>query len=87
MTSILDWINVGEVSAERDKNLTHYFYDAGVSKEIIDNPKQYLLLGRKGAGKIAVFLHLTRKPKELFERLILLLAFRCKVTTGRHINC
>lgn len=67
MTSILDWINVGEVSAERDKNLTHYFYDAGVSKEIIDNPKQYLLLGRKGAGKTAVFLHLTRKPKELFE--------------------
>lgn len=66
MTSILDWLNVGEVSAERDKNLAHYFYDAGVSKEIIDNPKQYLLLGRKGAGKTAVFLHLTRKPKELF---------------------
>lgn len=66
MTSIVDWLNVGEVSAERDNNLAAYFYDAGVSKDIIGNPKQYLLLGRKGAGKTAVFLHLTRKPNELF---------------------
>lgn len=67
MTGILDWLNVGEVSAERDQNLASYFYDAGVSKNIIANPKQYLLLGRKGAGKTAVFLHLTRKPADLFK--------------------
>ncbi len=66
MTSILDWINVGDVSAERDNNLAEYFYDAGVSKNIINNSKQYLLLGRKGAGKTAVFLHLASKPANLF---------------------
>lgn len=66
MSSIVDWLEVGEVSAERDNNLANYFYDAGVSKYIIENPKQYLLLGRKGAGKTAVFLHLSRKPEELF---------------------
>lgn len=68
MTGIIDWLNVGEVSAERDNNLAAYFYDAGVSKNIINNPKQYLLLGRKGAGKTAVFLHLTRKPEDLFAK-------------------
>lgn len=67
MSSILDWINVGDVSAERDQNLAKYFYDAGVSKNIIDNAKQYLLLGRKGAGKTAVFLHLQSKPGSLFK--------------------
>ncbi len=56
MIKIIDWINVGDVYAERDNNLSEYFYDAGVSKNIINNPKQYLLLGRKGAGKTAVFL-------------------------------
>jgi hypothetical protein len=68
MVGILDWINVGEVSAERDHNLAAYFYDAGVSKNIINNSKQYLLLGRKGAGKTAVFLHLTGKPDALFGK-------------------
>lgn len=67
MPNILDWINVGDVSAERDQNLSKYFYDAGVSKSIINNPKQYLLLGRKGAGKTAVFLHLTGKPPTIFS--------------------
>ena len=66
MINILDWINVGDVSAERDNNLSEYFYDAGVSKNIINNPKQYLLLGRKGAGKTAVFLHLASRPSSLF---------------------
>ena len=66
MNNILDWIDVGDVSAERDNNLSKYFYDAGVSKKIINNPKQYLLLGRKGAGKTAVFLHLSSRPDNLF---------------------
>lgn len=68
MSNILNWINVGDVSAERDNNLAEYFYDAGVSKNIINNPKQYLLLGRKGAGKTAVFLHLSSRPKKLFSK-------------------
>lgn len=59
---ILDWINVGKVAAERDEELQNYFYDAGISKQIVDNPNIFLMLGRKGAGKTAVFLHLSRKP-------------------------
>lgn len=64
---ITDWIDVGEVSAERDPNLSKYFYDAGVSASVVRNPKQYLLLGRKGAGKTAVFLHLRSKPETVFR--------------------
>ncbi len=64
---ITEWIDVGEVSAERDPNLQKYFYDAGVSKSLVANPKQYLLLGRKGAGKTAVFLHLVAKPQSVFR--------------------
>lgn len=67
MENIADWVSVGEVSAERDSNLSNYFFDAGVSKSIIDSSKQYLLLGRKGAGKTAVFLHLASKPNNLFK--------------------
>ena len=63
----LDWIAVGPVSAERDRNLKHYFYDAGVSEEIIRDPTRYLILGRKGAGKTAVFMHLREKPSGLFH--------------------
>ncbi|MFZ3141313.1 P-loop ATPase, Sll1717 family [Polaromonas sp.] len=67
MENLVDWVSVGEVSAERDSNLSNYFFDAGVSKAIIDSSKQYLLLGRKGAGKTAVFLHLASKPSNLFK--------------------
>ena len=55
---ILDWIDVGKVAAERDDNLHHYFYDAGLSRRLIDSNSSFLMLGRKGAGKTAVFLHM-----------------------------
>ena len=67
MIALQNWISAGEVSAERDKNLKHYFYDAGVSRDIVSNDKQYLLLGRKGAGKTAVYLHLISRPAALFK--------------------
>ncbi len=53
--SILDWIEFGKVSAERDDNLSAYFYDNGVLKSVIGSPTGFLLLGRKGAGKTALF--------------------------------
>jgi hypothetical protein len=65
--NVLDWIGVGEVSAERDENLVHYFFDAGVSQKILSNKKQFLLLGRKGAGKSALFEFLKAKPESLFD--------------------
>jgi hypothetical protein len=66
--SIIDWIDVGEVSAERDANLDKYFYDAGVTKKIVLNKQQFLILGRKGAGKTAVYLHLISKPTSIFDK-------------------
>lgn len=58
---------MGEVSAERDNNLVHYFYDAGVSRNLVNNKRQYLLLGRKGAGKTAVYMNMLSRPLEVFK--------------------
>jgi len=63
----IDWLSVGDVSAERDQHLKDYFYDAGVTQSLVSNPKSYLLLGRKGAGKTAVFLHLLSRPSDVFS--------------------
>jgi hypothetical protein len=57
--SILDWIDVGKVSAERDDLLSEYFFDNGVLKSVVDSPSSFLILGRKGAGKTAVFKYLS----------------------------
>lgn len=67
MTKISEWIAIGEVSAERDNNLKNYFFDAGVSKSLVENVKQYLLLGRKGAGKTAVYLNMLGRPADIFK--------------------
>ena len=61
-TGILDWIDVGSVAAERDENLSNYFYDNGVTRRVLDDPSAFLVLGRKGAGKTAVFRHLAENP-------------------------
>jgi hypothetical protein len=64
---ILSWIDVGPVSAERDRNLVHYFYDGGVVKSVVESEKHFLILGRKGAGKTAVFQYLQTKPADVFN--------------------
>jgi len=60
--SVLDWIDFGKVSAERDDLLSHYFFDNGVLKAVCESPTSFLVLGRKGAGKTAIFRHLTENP-------------------------
>jgi len=60
--AIVDWIEFGQVAAERDTNLPHYFYDNGVLSAVIANKNQFLILGRKGAGKTAVFKVLQDNP-------------------------
>lgn len=62
--NILDWINVGKVSAERDELLSRYFYDNGVLKSVIESPSSFLVLGRKGAGKTAVFKYLSENKEQ-----------------------
>ncbi len=64
---ILSWIDVGLVSAERDENLVHYFYDGGIVKSVIESEKHFLILGRKGAGKTAVFQYLQTTPSKVFN--------------------
>jgi hypothetical protein len=62
ISMIAEWINFGQVSAERDENLSKYFFDNGVLQSVIGNRHQFLVLGRKGAGKTAVFQHLSDNP-------------------------
>jgi hypothetical protein len=64
---IIDWINVGKVSAERDENLSHYFYDNGVLKKVINDTNAFLILGRKGAGKTAVFKYFSDNKQDLVD--------------------
>ena len=57
-------IKIGETAAEYDENLNKYFLDTGVSDRILGGPSErgkYLILGRKGAGKSALYLHI-KKP-------------------------
>lgn len=61
--NILDWINFGKVSAERDDLLVEYFYDNGVLDGVIRSPSSFLVLGRKGAGKTAVFKYLSENKR------------------------
>lgn len=68
MQDILSWIDVGKLSAERDDNLINYFHDNGVLKNIIDTPSSFLVLGRKGAGKTALFRYLTSNPYQFLKK-------------------
>lgn len=65
--SILDWINFGKVSAERDDLLSAYFFDNGVLRSVITSPSSFLVLGRKGAGKTAVFRYLTENRNQFIK--------------------
>lgn len=62
--ALLDWIDFGKVSAERDDLLSSYFFDNGVLRSVIESQSSFLVLGRKGAGKTAVFRYLTENSKE-----------------------
>ena len=61
---MIDWIDFGKVSAERDENLSEYFFENGVLQEVVKNRFNFLILGRKGAGKTAVFQHLSENPRK-----------------------
>lgn len=67
MSDILNWINVGKLSAERDDELSNYFYDNGVLNNVINSPSSFLVLGRKGAGKTAIFSYLTNNPRKFLK--------------------
>lgn len=64
---ILDWISFGKVSAERDDLLSSYFFDNGVLRSVICSPSSFLVLGRKGAGKTAVFKYFTENYRQFIN--------------------
>lgn len=66
--SILDWIDFGKISAERDDHLSKYFYDNGVLTSVLKSPSSFLVLGRKGAGKTAVFKYLTENSQQFIDK-------------------
>lgn len=65
--NILEWIDFGKVAAERDSDLKHYFYDNGVIKKVVDDPSAFLILGRKGAGKTALFRFFEESPENFIS--------------------
>lgn len=65
---ILKWVDVGKVSAERDDLLSEYFYDNGVLARVINSNSLFLVLGRKGAGKTAVFKYLKENPRKFLNQ-------------------
>jgi hypothetical protein len=67
-------LDFGKVSAERDDLLSSYFFDNGVLKSVTSSPTSFLVLGRKGAGKTAVFRYLTENPSEFLDPDDLLIA-------------
>lgn len=64
---MIDWIDFGQVSAERDNNLSEYFFENDVLQSTIKNKYMFLVLGRKGAGKTAVFQHLNENPNKYLK--------------------
>lgn len=49
-------VNFGRLDAESDRDLADYFVDTGVLKRIAIG-QRYLVIGRKGSGKTALFAH------------------------------
>lgn len=56
------------MAAERDDHLSEYFFDNGVLSRVLTSPTSFLVLGRKGAGKTAVFNFLQQNPGRYLEK-------------------
>jgi hypothetical protein len=76
MTDIIDWLPEFEVSAETDTELQEYFLQTPELDKII-NSKYWLLLGRKGTGKTAIYKYLENsEPIQVNDNIVLPLNFK-----------
>lgn len=76
MNDIKDWLPEFEVSAETDNELQEYFLQTPELGKII-NSKYWLLLGRKGTGKTAIYKYLEKsKPSEVNDNIVVSLNFK-----------
>lgn len=60
---VKDWLPEFQVSAETDTDLQSYFFQLPQIKQIVDS-RQWLVLGRKGMGKTAIYEYLKASGKE-----------------------
>lgn len=60
---ITEWFPTFDVSAETDNELQSYFLKTPVVKSIVEN-KNWLVLGRKGTGKTAIYEYLKNAKSE-----------------------
>lgn len=76
MTDIKDWLPEFEVSAETDTELQEYFLLTPELEKII-NSKYWLLLGRKGTGKTAIYKYLEKsEPSSVNDNIVVSLNFK-----------
>lgn len=69
------WLPNFNVSSESDTELLSYFYKSNLINDIFTKSK-WLVLGRKGSGKTAIYKYLESKPSELKDHLIVALNFK-----------
>ena len=76
MIDINDWLPEFEVSAETDTELQEYFLLTPELEKII-NSKYWLLLGRKGTGKTAIYKYLEKsEPLAINNNIVVSLNFK-----------
>lgn len=76
MNDIKNWLPEFEVSAETDSELQEYFLQTAELKKILER-KYWLVLGRKGTGKTAIFKYLeSSKPEDLNDNHVISLNFK-----------
>lgn len=75
-TDVKNWFPEFQVSAETDSELQQYFFTVPEVKQIIDS-KLWLILGRKGTGKTAIYRYLeTAKPEAINNSIVIPLNFK-----------
>ena len=73
---IKNWLPEFSVSAETDTELQDYFFDTPEVQKIV-NSKNWLLLGRKGTGKTAIYKYLEQvKPSDINDYHVISLNFK-----------
>lgn len=76
MKDIKEWLPEFEVSAETDTELQEYFLLTPELEKII-NSKYWLLLGRKGTGKTAIYKYLEKAiPSKINDNIVVSLNFK-----------
>lgn len=63
---IKDWFPEFQVSAETDRDLQSYFFKLPAVKDIIES-RAWLVLGRKGTGKTAIYEYIKKSEKNLLN--------------------